>query len=231
MSRTIVFGGWAISPRILEPVFGRDATYVDVNVIMEDIIDRETLLADWADRVISSLGIDIKDIGMIAGWSAGAMFAFAVGKIVPPKAMVLLSATPHFCRTTDFPFGTRSSTLDKMIDALIADKEKVLTDFLLRSGVTSPLSDIGGYSLSALKKGLLFLKQASLFPVEPVPVPTLFFHGREDLIIPREAGIYFSGKAGGVYCGEEGGHAFFLKSPEYIAKSIETALYHFNNLA
>ncbi len=68
------------------------------------------------------------------------------------------------------------------------------------------------YSKEVLVDGLHFLEQASVLPVTPLPCPALFMHGREDAIVPVQAGRLFARALGAELEEYEGGHAFFYRN-------------------
>jgi pimeloyl-ACP methyl ester carboxylesterase len=211
MSKTIVFGGWAVPPGILKTVFGSDAVYIDVNHIMPKLFASCQLRDDWAEIIISEYQLTNENPpGIIAGWSTGAMFAYAATARIPPaQKLILLSATPCFCRKDDFRFGVRPSVLDQMIDALHKDRDAVLQSFYERSGLRYDPGSVSNYTTDELSCGLTFLKQADLRPLAPPSIKPIFHHGRDDLIIPISASKYFSDQTYGEHIESSGGHAFF----------------------
>jgi len=214
MSKTIVFGGWAVPPEILKSVFGDDARYIDVNRIMPKLFDAGRLRPDWIDTVIAIYQSKTNGTpDVLAGWSTGAMFAYAVARTCCPQKLTLLSATPCFCRKDDFRFGTRPQIVDRMISALGQDKDAVLQSFYKQCGLQYDSIEIPDYTIDELSSGLKFLKQADLRPLTPLPIKPLFCHGRDDQIIPPPASICFSEQTEGVHHIFDGGHAFFTHNP------------------
>jgi hypothetical protein len=136
VDRWIVFGGWATPAAALAPLFGEGAQYLDLNGIVPDLVSNETLRPDWqsvvSERVVRLA--DHRSFG-IAGWSTGAMIAFAAAKNLHPQAAVFLAATPSFCRRPGFPYGQKPSVLRAMREKLAVDPGSVLTDFYSRCGV------------------------------------------------------------------------------------------------
>jgi hypothetical protein len=95
--RWIVFGGWAIPPDILRPVFGDARVYVDVNDLMPSIVRGDVLLENWQDIVQEKTeAFYFGKPPRIAGWSTGAILACGLAQKVLPERLVLLSATPSF---------------------------------------------------------------------------------------------------------------------------------------
>ena len=217
-NKTIVFGGWAVKPEILEPIFGENACYVDVNKIMPKLFDSHQLKKNWAEVVLSECQLTDNDIpNVIAGWSTGAMFAYSTARVICPKKLILLSATPQFCRKNEYRFGVRESAVDQMISALSNDSQNVLSSFYERCGLQYDSKVVNDYTTEQLRCGLLFLKQAGLHPLEPLKTNPMFFHGCDDQIIPEEASRYFSLQINGIHIAFSGGHAFFTEYYEDIA--------------
>ena len=208
MNKTTVFGGWAVSPEVLKNIFGNDADYVDVNRVMPKLFDGSRQLRDdWVDIVISECqltGGNAPEI--LAGWSTGAMFAYAAARVCHPRKLILLSATPCFCRKDDFKFGARPSVIDRMLCALTQDKNAVLRSFYERCGLEYDIAAIPDYTIGELSCGLAFLRQADLRPLAPLPIKPVFYHGQNDEIIPISASIYFSERTNGKHIAVSGGH-------------------------
>jgi len=217
MNSVIVFGGWAVPPGILKGVFGDSARYIDVNRIMPELFDADRLRADWIDTVIARCQLTTDSPPeILAGWSTGAMFAFAAARVCCPRKLTLLSATPCFCRRDDFRSGTRPQVIDRMISALGQDKGAVLQSFHGQCGLPYDSTEIPDYTFDELRRGLMFLKQADLRPLAPLSIRPLFCHGRDDQIIPASASAYFSERVGGVHYIFDGGHTFFYTQPAAI---------------
>jgi len=209
MNKTTVFGGWAVPPEILKNIFGGDADCVDVNRIMPKLFDESRQLKDdWAGIVISECQLTTGNAPTtLAGWSTGAMFAYAAARLLRPQKLILLSATPCFCRKDDFRFGARPSVIDQMISALARDKDAALQSFYKRCGLEYDAAAIPDYTIEELSLGLTFLKQADLRPLAPLPIKPIFCHGQNDEIIPISASKYFCEQTGGEHISVDCGHA------------------------
>ena len=212
MAKTTVFGGWAVPPEILTNVFWGGADYIDINRMMPMLFDSSRRLRDdWVDVVISECRLASGNVSeVIGGWSTGAICAYAAALAYPPQKLILLSATPCFCRKSDFRFGTRPAALNQMIGALEQDKETVLQSFYDWSGLDYDPQKIHGYTVDELLCGLEFLKQVDLRPLTPTAVKPIFLHGTDDRVIPIAASKYFSDATGGEHIEIAGGHSFFM---------------------
>ncbi|MDR0330525.1 MAG: hypothetical protein LBH93_02295 [Chitinispirillales bacterium] len=217
ISNAVAFGGWAVSADILRDVFdgcGMDVNYIDVNRIMPKLFNADRLRDDWAEVVIDAYRLTDADAPtLIAGWSTGAMFAYAVSRIIPSQKLALISATPCFCRKEDFRFGVRQSAIDQMIGALYRDSSSVLQPFYERCGLEYHSGLIPDYTIDELASGLMFLKQADLRPLIAPSIQPIFYHGKNDQIIPLAASKYFCEQTNGVFMEVDGGHAFFDRTP------------------
>jgi len=212
VKRTIVFGGWAVPPDALRDVFWGGSEYVDINRMMPKLFDRSLKLRDdWADIVVRERRLTPGDAYyVIGGWSTGAILAYAAALACPPKKLILLAATPCFCKKRNFRFGMRPAAINQMISALEQDKHTVLQSFYEWSELQYDPAAIPDYSVEELVCGLEFLKQADLRPLTPPPtVRPLFLHGTGDRVIPVSASKYFSDQVGGEHIELKGGHAFF----------------------
>ena len=204
-----VLGGWAFPPSILSGIFGEKATYIDLNLIMPDLIAGNTLKQDWIEQ-IRSLVLTEKPPSLLAGWSTGAIVALALAPHLKIDTLVLLSATPSFCRREGFRFGARPSVVQSMIEALSVSPQAVLQRFYEQCGF-SGTPHAHTYSYQQLVSGLQFLEQVNLLPVQKLDCMVQVFHGREDKIIPVEAGRQVCATLEGVMVEYPGSHLFFLE--------------------
>jgi len=216
----LVFGGWALNPAILRPLFPGDATIIDINPLMDSIVTGENLVDDWQDRLIDILTPSLPQRPFsIAGWSTGAIAAAALATRINPAAGVFLSATPSFCRRRDlgFSFGTRDTVLKSMRVRLAADPATVVSEFSSNCGLPKQEPYPAAFSLAS---GLVFLEKACLLPLAPFSFPALFLHGKSDTIVPFDAGRYFCTHAEGTFVECSGPHAFFTGQPEKTNRII-----------
>jgi pimeloyl-ACP methyl ester carboxylesterase len=224
VDRWIVFGGWAVSPKILAPLFGQGAVLIDTNEMMPLLVRENSLVANWQEALADHIAPQIphKPFG-IAGWSTGALLAYALAPITGPACGVFISATPSFCRKSGFLHGWRPSVLNAMREELASDPGKVMAELKVMCGIaddkwlSSVPSEIEQRRLIA---GLFFLEQTTLLPINKIPFPSLFLHGKSDAVIPPAAGKYFCAGAKGTFVEYEGPHAFFVNQYTAIANLI-----------
>jgi len=215
----VVIGGWAVDPAVLRPIFGNQATYIDINHLMPSIVCDQGLISDWKQKLKDLLSPYLATGVTLAGWSTGAIAAAAVAGLVNISKLVLLSATPSFCRRDSFRYGMRPQIVRNMITSIKEDKETVLKRFYYQCGFTDISFDHSQYSIEELTCGLQFLMQADLLSIATLRDSSCqihCLHGSEDRIIPSEAGNFLCQRLGGNWYQLNGPHAFFCN------KDLET---------
>ncbi|MBN2187966.1 MAG: alpha/beta fold hydrolase [Chitinispirillaceae bacterium] len=223
VERWIVFGGWALRPEILDPLFGRKVLFIDTNGIMPELVRNGSLVPQWQDVLVERIlpHLPGRPFG-ITGWSTGSLLAYALAQKTAPSCGVFISSTPSFCRRKGFPYGWKPASLKAMRGELQAEPATVLAQVYAQCGYNSGDfgPEISPAVLDNLSTGLSFLEQATLLPVKKLSFPSLFLHGKDDAIIPASAGKYLCEAAGGTFSGYKGPHAFFLKRSKAVADSI-----------
>jgi len=211
--RYLVFGGWGIGPDILRPLFDASSIFVDVNQLLPALFDGENLVADWAAVVRHTFEKEIAAADGFAGWSTGAIIACGLAMRTNPQRLVLISATPSFCRRDKFGFGWKPAVLRAMRERLAVSGNSVVLDFVRAAGLPSECAANPMYEASTLATGLRFLEQANLLPVlSKVNFPVVAIHGREDGIVPFRAGEVLCEALGGRFRLYNGGHGFFVST-------------------
>lgn len=159
----LVFGGWAVAPDILRPLFGDKSIYIDINEMMQFLFDGEELSENWSNIVIEKVNEYLTmDIAGIAGWSTGAIIACTLAQRLAVKKLVLLSATPSFCRRVGFRFGQRPATIRAMIHKLKEKENSIVREFFLQCGWNENEMQIKSYNEQVLINGLRFLERVNL---------------------------------------------------------------------
>ncbi len=211
-NKWLVLGGWAINPDILRPILGNKSTYLDVNEYIPDVIDNDSIAKNWADIITEKIfPFFAKDFIGVVGWSMGAIIACAISQRLNAKKMVLVSATPSFCRRDGFKFGQRSQALRSMRDELLKSPDIVLKNFCKRCEFPSDMSVPFTKYLQNLSAGLFFLEHCNLLDeLKFIKIPALVVHGKDDAIIPLAAGKSVADLINGRFSSFSGGHAFFL---------------------
>lgn len=208
-------------PEILAPIFGETSDYIDSNIILDNVTTKDKLPDDWAEQITDQVFHDNQDGAFIAGWSTGAIIAAAVAAKVKPRAIILLSSTPSFVRRESFQYGTRAMVVSSMINELAINKSRVLEQFHERCGFTGTIP-AENYSVKTLQNGLFFLINADIPSSVKFDCRVICLHGRNDVIIPVNAGRAMCQQAGGVFHEFDGGHQFFENHNEIIKSIIES---------
>ena len=217
----VVFGGWALGTDALKPLFGPTASFIDANPLMPHLVDDEALTPDWQERLEETVAPRIPKAPFgIAGWSTGALLAYALAQRTKPAGCVLISATPSFCRKPGFPYGQKAMVLQAMREQMESDPARVLEKFYAQCGIGKQAAE-ATYRTADLTAGLTFLQHATLFPAQKLPCPSLFLHGKDDAVIPAQAGAFLCRETGGTFAEHAGPHAFFMAQPETVAASIK----------
>jgi len=217
----LVFGGWAISPEILKPLFGDESFYVDINKIMPLLFDGGELNLNWTGIIKKMNECLAIDVAGIVGWSTGAIIACALTQYVTVKRLVLFSATPSFCRREGFKYGMRATVIRSMISKLQEKNDGVVKDFLIQCGLNDDETKNSRYDDQTLIKGLMFLEQVNLIgALKKLECACLVIHGRDDKIIPSHAGETLAGMIGAECKLVDGGHAFFANRVDETKRMI-----------
>jgi len=218
-----VLGGWGVAPDILTPVFGKQAHYLDINTFVAKLFEGKSLASDWQQRCREKIAMTFGNDKprFLAGWSTGAMLALACAEHLSPDVLVLISATPSFCRTAGFRFGTRSSILATMRDKLATEPLQVVNDFRKQCGLRDKTAALLPWSSEMLADGLRVLEQLSLFEVKTPACPTLQIHGKDDRIIPYAAGKQLRKQIASNLFTLDAPHACFIGNEEIIRKEID----------
>ncbi|MBN1130554.1 MAG: alpha/beta fold hydrolase [Chitinispirillaceae bacterium] len=224
VERWVVLGGWAVDAAVLAPIFPSSAILINSCSVIPRLLDNNVLRIDWKEALIERCGLPFP-LGRcgIAGWSTGAMLAYTLARATHPAACVLISATPSFCRTKDFPFGHKPSVVRAMREGVRHAPDNTVNAFRAKCGlprVTTPVQ-AAPLPYGNLIAGLHFLEQAALFPLDRLPCPTLVLHGSEDAIVPVRAGCFLSERINGTFALFEGPHAFFHAQDGPVRHTIE----------
>ena len=180
----------------------------------------------------------------VIGWSMGGIVALETAREYPGllQRLVIISGTARFCAGNDAPPGVSASVLRAMALGLRRTPDSVLAAYY--DQVYAPQSvpmavaatRLVGRGVPAepcpldrdeLIQGLNYLKQTDLrSSLNQLAVPTLVVHGREDRIVPWQAGEWLS-RALAVSqwrCYEGLGHALPIQAAPRLAADIRAFL-------
>ncbi len=221
-SEWTVLGGWGVDPGMLQPVFGREARFVDSNRLMPLLVDHlpeVALRVDWRQRCADALALHGSPPRYLAGWSTGAIIALGCAALLDVRRLVLMSAAPAFCRFPGFTSGAHPRLLRAMRDRLTKNPCAVLRDFLDRCGFSSCTPAPLRWTQEELTDGLYALEFIRLDDLPPLPCMPLCIHGISDSIIPLAAGEWIFRKYGGTLIRLEAPHACFIDNNEAAVRS------------
>lgn len=217
--KVFAIGGWAVPNSVFNSYLDSQTIHIDINLYMPKLITQGTLINNWKEvlRDLVLLGEVDHDSATLIGWSTGAIASLAIAPLFKNIIkLILISATPSFCRRDCFRSGVHPSILKKMINALNDNPKPVLQQFYKDCGFFEDSSFYEIYSKEELICGLQFLEQVSLFPIQKLSIPVICIHGTDDKIVPVEAGKFLCRNLGGEWMEFKGPHAFFSNEYKYI---------------
>ncbi|HBA83609.1 MAG TPA: hypothetical protein DCZ95_05890 [Verrucomicrobia bacterium] len=188
----IMLSGWAHPARAMKPL--ADRFMGTHEVIMLSTLE----LTDYAEG-LSRLIRERSVPPYVLGWSLGSLLALQVA--AEPSAvagLILLAPTPRFCSDMSFPHGTPDRNLRALSIGLRKNALSALSQFMQDAALPSRLSPqavqtrVGQaleFGVEQLCRDLKFLQESDQRAIVPtIQTPTLILHGREDRIVPWQAG-------------------------------------------
>jgi pimeloyl-[acyl-carrier protein] methyl ester esterase len=174
-------------------------------------------------------------VGVI-GWSMGGIVALETARTYPDslRRLVIVSGTARFSAGNDELPGVSASVLRAMVLGLRRMPDNVLAAY--NAKVHAPQSGPGDTARAQagalldrgeLIQGLEYLQRMDLRDgLNRLGLPTLVAHGREDRIVPWQAGEWLS-RALAVSqwrCHEGLGHALPIRAPSLLAADVRAFL-------
>ena len=174
---------------------------------------------------------------VLAGWSMGAKIAMALAAHHPARitALVLMSASPRFQRSADWPAGADPATLQVFEDMVQRDWQQLIEDFLwlqvrgtqqadqTLGELQAALAAQGQPRREALLAGLRLLGEVDLRPLlAAVHQPALVIAGRNDRVTLPAAARWLAQALPGARLLEiaRAGHAPFISHHAQVAAAI-----------
>lgn len=179
-----------------------------------------------------------RDPCVVVGWSMGAMVALecVLQWNVNIEGVVAVGSTARFCSADDYPHGFSEADVRGVRFGLERTPQEVMQVFIrdvmfpstldtaaMKARVKSALA-VGA---DTLEDGLDYLAHQDFRSrLSEFRVPLLVLHGREDRIIPWQAGEFLSrGVPRGQFFAREGvGHALIQTDPAFVASYVRSFL-------
>jgi pimeloyl-[acyl-carrier protein] methyl ester esterase len=143
---------------------------------------------------------------ILVGWSMGAQIALHASTGLSDRlaGLVLVSATPRFAASDDFPFGLNRSEADGMRLKVLRNTQRALEGFISRlfaegeleghplaSEIKQLLSKIPSPDSAAVLEALETLTRADMRHIlASIAIPTLILNGTDDRICLPQASTY-----------------------------------------
>jgi pimeloyl-[acyl-carrier protein] methyl ester esterase len=171
-----------------------------------------------ADRVGREMGRGTR----IVGWSMGGMVAQLIAAKYPEKVeqLVLVSTTPKFIASDDFPFGLPAAALKRLGQRIQREGMQAFHSIIFPDGHSIGLANL---SIERAEKELAALGKADFRDIlGKIKAPALIIHGDKDEICPPGAAIYmYRAIPGSQLVMLEGvGHAPMIEAPERFKEAL-----------
>lgn len=195
--------GWGMNARVFDALAAALADVFDVHAL--DLPGHggraplpDNTLTAWAD----DLAQRVPPAASVLGWSLGGQVAMRAALDHPDRIarLVLLTSTPRFVATADWPHGMAAADLDAFGMALLADPRGTLGRFLALQTRGAPdaktllhalrrvLTEAPEPEPAVLAAGLNILRDTDLrAEAKRVAQPTLVIHGALDTLTPAGA--------------------------------------------
>jgi pimeloyl-[acyl-carrier protein] methyl ester esterase len=179
----------------------------------------------------------IKESGpcLLMGWSTGGMISLEAAVHLPDrvKGLILISTAARFCAAPDYPYGTSLSVVRAMVRGIRREPETTLADFFVSAHkpfnedaalIDSEVNAARVIGRDALSAGLQYLQKIDLRDMlKSIAVPATVVHGKEDVIIPWQAGRFLADNIpdASLSLHEGAGHDLPFRFPEPVAEEVK----------
>lgn len=154
------------------------------------------LAFDDLEREAESVGRSLGQKVELIGWSMGGMVAMMVAARYPEKVskLVLVSTTPKFVASPDFPHGLPLALLRSLRKRIRKEGTKAFHSLVFKDGKKVGLADL---TVEQAERELAELEKADLRPLlDKIRIPTLIIHGDKDEICLPSAAVYMKERIG-----------------------------------
>ena len=254
-SALILIAGWGYTAQALEPVASILRRNYETKVTStHEIASRLDMMPSRHSKSVernSGMSSYAKGLGsvtagmeekanpcVVVGWSAGGIVGLEMTCENPEslKGLVVIGAAPRFCSAEEYPWGVSTRNVRAMIMEIRKNSRAVLNRFF--QDVTWPavesescrnekMDAARNMGIEHLVHGLEYLRKMDLRErLKGVEIPVLIIHGREDRIVPWQAGALLSRSLSNshIIIHEGVGHDIPARRPVVIASQIRTFL-------
>jgi pimeloyl-[acyl-carrier protein] methyl ester esterase len=238
--RPILFlHGWGMSSRVWRyQVEGFSNRFKIVNLDFRghggsspsDDYSFETLAEDVKEFIA---GLSLGSVSLV-GWSMGGSVALIAASRYPEtvKTLTLVSTTPKFVASEDFPHGQPEAMLRRLSRQIDRDLNKAMVEFCSlmfeEEGITEEVWETvatkGWPSKDTLRGYLKTLADTDLrTELAKIGQPTMIIHGMLDQIAFHQAAVFMADKIKRVRLEthHDEGHAPFLTRPDWFNDELE----------
>lgn len=235
----VMLHGWGLHGGLFAPVLDGLAMRHTVHVVDLPGHGRSRVagaagLDDWVDRV-SAL---VPPAATWLGWSLGGLIALhaALRNPTPLSGLILVSTTPRFTVTDDWPHGQHTTAVDNLAQGLSGDFRRTVDDFLTLQSLgdrdaRARVRELRAAAFMhgepdgvALQAGLQMLRAADLrAQVGGLKVPALVIAGRRDRLTPLAASEWLAAAIpqAELRVFQTAAHTPFLADPDGFVADIE----------
>jgi pimeloyl-[acyl-carrier protein] methyl ester esterase len=230
--------GWAVNSSVWDAVIQQLADVYEVCCYdFPGYGDRHALDGDLTlEQLVEDAIAQSPPDAIWMAWSLGTMVALEAARQTLDRIpqLILTCPTPKFMTSDDWHHGQTSSAIDNLSQRFEGDYKTALKRFLLlQAGTDADARKIAKATMqqiaqhpqptwATLQSGLKILRQSDLRPVaNQITTPTRIIVGKEDRVIPANAGIDLHQRINGSTLIELAtGHAPFIEQPAQFIDAV-----------
>lgn len=169
------------------------------------------------------------------GWSLGGMVAMQAALLEPAqvKGMQLISTSPRFIESDDWPEGVDLKTFERFTEQLSSDYERTLTMFLLMQAGSNigaralakaahrAVCELPNPSAVTLSAGIRCLASVDLRDqIASLSMPVQVISGLKDRVAKPESNVRLAALLGAELVSLDTGHAPFMTAPDDVVSAL-----------